>query len=147
MRRAHVVLAVLGLVALCFCTEGIAQELPYTEGSVWQVTFVRTQPGMQLKYLENLQANWKKVMDEGKKQGLILSYRILSGAAATMDDWDLMLMVEMKNMAMLDGLDDKFMEIEKKVVGSEEKADALMMDLSQIREIMGSKLTREVTLK
>ncbi|MFQ6104020.1 MAG: hypothetical protein ACE5OP_06970 [Candidatus Glassbacteria bacterium] len=147
MKRSWAVFAILGFLFLSFSIESFAQELPYTEGSVWQVTFVKTKPGMGLKYLKNLQTNWKKVLDEGKKEDLILSYKILSGSAATRDDWDLMLMVELKNMAALDGLEEKFMAIANKTIGPEDEQDALMTNLGEIRKIMGSKITRELIFK
>ena len=132
---------------LCFPGLGFSQELPYKEGTVWEVTFVKTKEGLGLDYLKNLQAVWKKVMDEGKNQGLILSYRLFSAAAANKEDWDLMLMVESKNMAALDGFDTKFQAIAAKVVGSEDQQRQGAISRNEIREILGSKLVRELVLK
>jgi hypothetical protein len=127
--------------------QSTAQDLPYTEGSVWDVSFIRIKPGMDTDYLKSLAAGWKKVFDEAKKDGLVLSYKILSGSAANKDDWDMMLMVEYKNMATLDGLETKFDAINKKVVGSESQQKEVMTKRVEMREIIGGKLLRELLLK
>ena len=135
------------LLFISLSTQSTAQELPYKAGTVWEVTFVRTKPGMTNDYLRNLAANWRNENEEAKKQGLLLSYKILSGSAANKDDWDLMLMVEYKNMAALDGVDEKFEAIGAKIVGSQEQQKAGYIKRSEIREIFGSKIVREISLK
>ena len=135
------------LLFISLSTQSTAQELPYKTGTVWEVTFVRTKPGMTNDYLRNLAANWRNENEEAKKQGLLLSYKILSGSAANKDDWDLMLMVEYKNMAALDGVDEKFEAIGAKIVGSQEQQKAGYIKRSEIREIFGSKIVREISLK
>ena len=76
--------------------------------------------GMGDDYLHSLALTWKAENEEAKKQGLILSYKILSGAAANETDWDLMLMIEFKNMSSLDNVDEKFRAIDAKIYGTEE---------------------------
>ncbi len=135
------------LVLLSLPTQSTAQELPYKEGTVWEVTFVKTIPGMSNDYLRSLAANWRNANEEAKKQGLILSYRILSGSAANKDDWDLLLMIEYKNMAALDGANEKWEAIDAKIFGSPEQRKVLYTKRSEVREIVGSKVVREITLK
>ncbi len=120
---------------------------PYTEGSVWDVTMVRTKAGMTDDYLKALAKNYKSVMDEAKKQGTVLSYRMLLGDAANKDDFDILLMVEYKNMAALDGLRDKMDPIEMKSFGSEDQMRQAAGKRAEVREILGSKTMREITLK
>ena len=83
-------------------------------------------------------------MGEAKKQGLIVSEKTLSGDAAGRDDWDLMLMVEYKNWAALDGLQDKFDAVALKMVGSEEKRMQLGIKRNDLREILGGKTLQEI---
>jgi len=73
-----------------------AADRPYTQGSVWTVTFVRVKPGLNSQYLGDLASTWKRVMDEARKQQLIVSYKILGGNPGNREDWDLMLLVESK---------------------------------------------------
>ena len=135
------------LVVLSLPAQSTAQELPYKEGTVWELTFVRTKPGMENDYLRNLAAVWRNENEEAKKQGLILSYKILSGLAATEDDWDLLLMIEYKNMAALDGIGEKYNAIDVKIAGSPEQQKAGVNKRGEMRVILGDKLVREITLK
>ena len=127
--------------------ESLSQNLPYNEGAVWVITFVRTEPGMKNDYLRNLAEVWRIGSEEAKKQGLILSYKILSGFAANQEDWDLMLMIEYKNMAALDGFDEKDEAINVKVIGSQEQQKVGITKRSEMREILGDKIVREIILK
>jgi hypothetical protein len=140
-------LSILLLFAVCCSTTGLGQDLPYENGSVWDLTFIKTKDGKDLDYLKNLTQNWKRVMEEAKKEGLILSYKIISASASNKDDWDLLLMTEFKNYAVFDGLDEKFYALATKMIGSEEETDKLMINLTELREILGSKLGQEIFLK
>jgi len=140
-------LAILLLFAVYVSTNCLAQELPYENGSVWDLSFIKTKDGKDLDYLKNLSKNWKSIMDEAKKEGLILSYKIISASAGNKDDWDLLLMTEYKNYAVFDGMDEKFYALATKMMGSEEETDKLMVNLTEMREILGSKLGQEIYLK
>ena len=63
---------------------------------------VKAKAGMTDDYLKGLAKTFKGAMDEVKKQNLIIDYKILLGEAATPQDFDILLMVESKNMAALD---------------------------------------------
>jgi hypothetical protein len=126
---------------------GLAQDKPYTEGSVWTVTFVKVKPGMMDLYLRDLGANRKKLMEQAKKDGLILSERLLSGDATGREDFDLILMVEFKNWAAFDGLSDKFRVLAEKMVGSEDKQTQMMVKRTEVREILGTKTMQEIFLR
>lgn len=137
-------------VALLTASAGLCSaqsDAPYTEGSVWNVTMVKTKPGMDDRYLKGLAKSFKGTLDEAKKQNLIISYKILLGGAATANDFNILLMVESKNMAALDNAREKFDPIAKKVEGSVEEQEDTMVKRLDIREIIGEKLMREVTLK
>jgi hypothetical protein len=82
-----------------------------------------------------------------KKQGLIMDYKILIGNDATPQDFDILLMVEFKNMAAFDGLREKADPIADKILGNEDAQRQGAIKRMEIREIMGNKLMREVTLK
>jgi len=122
-------------------------DAPYTEGPVWTVTMVKAKAGMTDEYLKGLAKTFTSAMDESKKQGLIIDYKILLGPAATPQDFDILLMVELKNMAALDGFRDKADPIARKIQGTPEQQLATQTKRLEIREIMGTKDMREVTLK
>src|SRR6266581_6163862 len=93
-------------------------DAPYTEGPVWNITMVKAKYGMGDEYLKGLAKTFKGALDEAKKQNLILDYKILLGDAATQQDFNILLMVESKNMAALDDAREKFDPIARKVEGS-----------------------------
>jgi len=135
------------LVLMLAAQTGFGQEKPYKEGSVWTVTFVKVKPGMMDTYLRDLGANRKKLMEQAKKDGLILSERLLSGDATGREDFDLILMVEFKNWAAFDGLSDKFRALAEKTVGSEDKQMQMMTKRTEVREIVGTKTMQEIFLR
>ncbi len=135
------------LVLMLAAQTGFGQEKPYKEGSVWTVTFVKVKPGMMDTYLRDLGANRKKLMEQAKKDGLILSERLLSGEATGREDFDLILMVEFKNWAAFDGLSDKFRALAEKMVGSEDKQVQMMTKRTEVREIVGTKTMQEIFLR
>ena len=152
---AIIIAASAGAVSVC-SAQGSAKaavnpasttNAPYTEGAVWQITMVKTKPGMGDDYLKTLAKTFKAANDEAKKQGIITDYKILSGDAATTQDFDLLLMVEYPNMAALDGLREKTEPIFDKIIGNEDQQRQLAVKRIEIREIMGGKTMREITLK
>ena len=122
-------------------------DAPYTEGPVWNVTMIKVKPGMGDEYLKSLNKTLKLSLEEGKKQNLIVDYKILLGNAATPQDFDILVMVESKNMAALDNGREKFDPIARKIVGPTEQQQAIAVKRLDIREIIGTKLMREITLK
>lgn len=124
-----------------------AQSNDYKDGSVWDMTLVKTKTGMGDDYIKSLRSTLKVMYDEAVKQGLILSYKVLQGPSANRDDFDMMLMTEYKNMAATEGQDEKWKAIRDKVIGGEPQEKKLMTDRVEVREIMGSKMMREVIFK
>jgi hypothetical protein len=120
---------------------------PYTEGPVWELTMVRTKPGMTDDYLKNLANAYKSTSEEAKKQGIIVDYKILIGDAVNRDDYDILLLLEYKNMAAFDGLRDRTDPIARKLIGSEDQMREASVKRMEIREILGTKTMREITLK
>jgi hypothetical protein len=141
------------IVALAALSLGIASpcvaqsDAPYTEGPVWTVTMVKTKAGMSDEYLKELGKTLKASLEEAKKQNLVVDYKILLGADATPQDFNILIMVESKNMAAQDNAREKFDPIARKVVGTTDQQQAIQVKRLDIREIIGTKLMREITLK
>ena len=133
----------LGIPSLC----PAQSDAPYTEGPVWTLTMVKTKTGMTDEYLKELAKSLKASLEEAKKQNLVLDYKILLGNPATPQDFNILIMVESKNMAAQDNARDKFDPIARKVVGTADQQQAIQVKRLDIREIMGTKLMREITLK
>lgn len=93
------ILSLVVFLIISFGTKSFAQDRSYKDGTVWTMSFIKVNPGQDETYLNSLKTSWKAVHDEGIKQGLILSYKILAGNASSPNDWNLVLMVEYKNLA------------------------------------------------
>jgi hypothetical protein len=140
-------LVLIFALTMVLTINSFAQERSYKPGSAWAVSFVQVKNGMGVDYLNSLKTTWKAVQDEAIKQGLILSYKIFEGNASNPDDWQIMLMVEYKNLASMEGMDDKWEAIQKKVVGNEEDQKKLRELRVNMRTMYGTKLMREVVYK
>lgn len=120
---------------------------PYTEGPVWTLTMIRTKAGLSDDYFRQISATVKPAYEAEKSQKIILDYKILQGDSMGPNDYNIVIMVEYPNMAGLDGLRDKTDPILEKVMGSEDQRRQLAVKRLDIRDILGTKTMREITLK
>lgn len=120
---------------------------PYTEGPLWEVQFVKTKPGMGDLYLKNLSEGWIKMMTAAKKQGLITDFKVLSSEPASQNDWDLMLLYQVKNYAALDGMNDKMDKLAEQLFGGEDTQHQNAVSRNDLRELYGGKMTQELIFK
>ncbi|MBS1657743.1 MAG: hypothetical protein JST18_06560 [Bacteroidetes bacterium] len=120
---------------------------PYTNGSVWTMQMINVKPGMMKEYTTSLKNTVKLVNDEAVKQGLILSYKILSGASANPDDFNFVILTEYKNMAAMEGKEDQWDAIRAKIMGNDDAQKQIMQTRTAQRDIYGSKMMREIILK
>jgi hypothetical protein len=120
---------------------------PYRNGSVWQVSTIKVKPGMDTAYLEYLATDWKRLSDAAKKEGLILSYKVLVGEAHGATDWNLLLLTEYKDLASLEASEDKFEALAQRQVGDDAKQMQGYRNRAEIREVLGGRLLREIVLE
>lgn len=136
----------LGLLAV-FTFQAIAQE-HYTEGPVWRVTLIRVKPAQEDAYLTSLRQNTKPLLDEQKRQGIIMDYKVfLKETSNSPQDWDIAVAVQYKNHAAMDGLTAKGEAIRDKILGGKQKEQQVAQQRVDIREIVASELLQEVILK
>ena len=109
---------------------------PYHNGSVWTIAFIRIKPGMDTAYMNYLAGSWKAEQEAQKKDGNILSYKVLSAEGHTPGEFNLMLMTEYKNLATMEGNEDKSEAVAQKVVGNDEKQMQGYKERLEIREVM-----------
>ena len=104
-------------------------------------------------YLEQLTRMYIPMMQAAQEAGLIKSFKILRGGYSNMDDFDLMLLVETENMAMMDEdpeRDARWDAVREKVrasLGGEDAEDEIQATYRKIRTIQGQKLMRELVRK
>ena len=102
--------------------------------------------------LEQLSRMYMPMMKAAQEAGLIKSYKLLTGGYSNMDDFDLMLLVEIENMAALDETPEreaKWKAVREKVRASlgQDAEDEIQATYRKIRSIQGSKLMREQILR
>lgn len=146
MRRVSPFVLLMFFISISFNTSAQTNK-PFTYGSLWQIGFIQVKPGMGDAYLKNLSDNWAKVMKQAKADGLIMDFKVLEAEAATKDDWNLVTMFQLKNFSALDGLDEKMEVIRDKIVGTEEAQMKGSITRNDLRQIFGSKTTRELIFK
>jgi hypothetical protein len=119
----------------------------YTEGTVTTVTSIRTKPGMFDAYMKWLDTTGKQLREDEKKTGVILEYSVYSVMPRSPHDPDLYLTVTYKNMAALDGLDDREEPLTKKIWATRDASAKAAVDRESLREILGTQLIRRLDLK
>jgi hypothetical protein len=135
-------------VLVCLFTPALFAQENYNEGPVWRVSLVRVKPNHMDEYVTSLRQVTKPFIEEEKRQGLIVDYKIfVKETKSNPQDWDLCLAVEYKNHAALDGLGGKVEAIRDKVLGGKQEAHQLGEKREEIREIISDELLREIYLK
>jgi hypothetical protein len=148
MRLKRTFIGSLMLLVLIVGISVFAQvNRPYRNGSVWSIAFIRMKPGMETAYLNHLAGPWKANQEAAKKEGLILSYKVIGTEGHTPGDWNVMLMTEFKDLATMEANEDKGDALAQKMVGNDEKQMQGYKDRSEIREVMGDRLAREIVLE
>jgi len=140
-------LCALAVFALLLAPALLAQE-HYTEGPVWRISLVRVKPTQMDAYLTSLRQSSKPLLDEEKRQGIIMDYKIfLKETKNNPEDWDLCLAVEYKNHAAMDGLAAKGEAVRDKILGGKQPAQQVAEKRAEIRELVSSELLQEIMLK
>jgi hypothetical protein len=120
---------------------------PYRNGSVWSIGFIAMKPGMETAYLNYVAGDWKREQEALKKDGQIISYKVLTTEAHGADDWNIMLMTEYKDMATMEANEAKADNLLQTVIGTDEKQMQGYRDRLQIREVLENRLAREIILE
>ncbi|PYK69340.1 MAG: hypothetical protein DME45_02640 [Verrucomicrobia bacterium] len=108
---------------------------------------IKAKYGLEDDYFKNLHATLKGPLDEAKKEKVILDYKILFGEAAFPQDYNVMILLEFANMAAFDNLRDKFDPIFIKAAGSVDQQTQIQVKRLDVREVLGEKIMREISLK
>jgi hypothetical protein len=139
----------LAAALMLFSAIAAAEEArPYTEGRVTHVSYIKVKPGMFDTYLKWLATDHKPLMEEYKKQGIILDYKVYNtNESHNPSEPDLILTVVYKNMAAFDGLDERADPVAAKVFGPRQKRAEAAISREAMRELLGDRLIRELILK
>ncbi len=148
MKYKRILVGSLVASVLLLCISVVAQvSRPFRNGSVWSVSFIRMKPGMETAYLNYIATDWKRNQEEAKKEGLILSYKVLTTEAHGTGDWNIMLMTEYKDLATMEANEPKEDALGQRVVGNDQQQMQGYRTRAEIREVMGGRLAREIILE
>lgn len=148
MKVRSIVAISLAAVALIVSAVTIGQvRRPYQDGTVWNVSYIRVKPGMDTAYRNYLATEWKRQQDALKKEGLILSYKVIASEPHNPADFNLMLMTEYKNLAAMEAGQDRADNLAQTVIGNDQKQMQGYKDRLEIREVLGTRLSREIILE
>jgi hypothetical protein len=128
-------------------TVAVADDHGYTEGTVSQVSAIRTVDGHFDDYMMWIDTVWKKEQEAAKKAGYIVSYEVFMGQPRTESDPDVYLMITYKNFAALDDWIVKGDTVAKQVEGSVAASNQSEADRGKIRRVLGSETIQTLNLK
>jgi len=147
MKQTIRLTARLMLLLLLSLGTAIAQD-QYTEGTVDRVTLVHILPGHFNAFMDDLKTNIKPIWEAEKSAGIIENYNIfLNQTKANIDDWDIGFVLTYKNMAALDGLGMKVLELRMKQYGDKNKEQQVITKRVENAVSIASYLIRNITLK
>jgi hypothetical protein len=136
------------VVFLLLLTPALFAQEHYTEGPIWRVQLIRVKPTHFDEYLASLRQSTKPMIEEEKRQGLIVDYKVfIKETKSNPEDWDICVAVQYKNYAAMDGLSARMEAVRDKVLGGKQPAQQLSEKRAEIREIISSELLQEVFLK
>jgi len=139
--------ALLAVTMTIAASAALAADKPYTEGTIWTMTTIRVKPGQFEAYMRDVLPMRKKIDEEAKKEGLLLSSHVLSGQSSNAEDYDLVILEEFKNWAAFDGISAKYDTIIAKIGSSEEQQTQSMEKRVELRAIVGEKTLQEIVPK
>ena len=118
--------------------------------SVYVISTIDLEPNVDAQYLNQMKRTWGNNMDVFLEEGLVEEYHIFKSVNQYDGDFDLLLMVKYKNLAMFDSnkrnnkrWDDAFEKARKKL--SQQQSDQITGTFPKMRTILDSKMMREIT--
>lgn len=147
MKHNRILVALLVALVLTLSVAVFAQvNRPYRNGTVWNIGFIRMKPGMDTAYLTYIAGDWKREQEALKKDGQIISYKILQTEAHGSTDWNLMLMTEYRDLATYEKNLEKADALLQTVIGNDEKQRQGYRERLEIREVLQDRMAREIVL-
>ncbi len=132
---------------LAMAGPAMTQERSYQPGSVWTASRIKVLPGQFDNYMDFLDGQWKRIQEFGKKEGVVLSYHVLSVNNARKDEPDLILLVEMRDYMTVAQQDAFNNRMNAFLASDDRKQAAASAARGPMREQQGSVEYQELILK
>jgi hypothetical protein len=134
-------------LSLMLVSASLAQD-QYTEGAVERVNLIRILPGHFNGFMADIKTNLQPIWDAEKADGLIIGYHVfLNQTKSSPEDWDIGVSLEYKNMASLDGLAQKVLDLRMKQYGDKSKEQKVIDKRVESAQTVASYLIRNITVK
>jgi hypothetical protein len=125
----------------------MAQQI-YSDGPIWRVFIVRSKPAQLDNYLKNFKEVTVPCMEEEKKLGLILDYKILLNTKkADPQDWDVLIAYQFKDQAAYEAFVPRDDAIETQHDGGPEGRKTLSALRATMKETLRTVFVKEINLK
>jgi hypothetical protein len=125
-----------------------SQNPNYDVGPVWRITYFHVKPGQGEAFWKDMRENLKPVYESLKKEGFISDYKVWTNATTdNPNDWDVAVGLMFANWAALDQADAKAATLVAKHYGSRDAMVEAGKKRNDLREVVMSKLAREVMPK
>lgn len=136
------------LLALLAFSTAQADDRAYNDGgSVWTIGYIETKPGHFDDYIADLNRVWRAYLDEQKKDGDVLSYKMIPIAFPRDGEPNLILMVEFKDWSAFNRGNAYFDTMAEKLQGSIDAATQSNIDRGELRNLRGGLVGQEITFK
>jgi len=143
-----VLLAIPFVVTLLTALPAYSQNPNFDVGQVWRVTYFHLKPGQGEAFWKDFRENLKPVYESLKKEQIISDYKVWTNATTeNPNDWDVAVGLMFANWAALDQVDAKAATIVAKHYGSRDAMIDAGKKRNDLREVVMSKLAREVMPK
>jgi hypothetical protein len=140
--------ATLFVVTLLTALPACAQNPNFDVGPVWRVNYYHIKPGQGEAFWKDFREHVKPVYEALKKEGLLSDYKVwLNIVTDHPDDWDVAVGLLFSNYAALDQVDAKAATIVAKHYGSRDAMVEAGKKRNDLRDVVASRLAREVTPK
>lgn len=142
----------VGLLFTGFASAATADLEPWSDydisSTLSNVTTIKVDSNMIDKYLEGLKTTWAPANDVAVELGQIEGYSVFVSQLANSGDFNVVLVVRMKDASDMQPNQDDYNAFMKKWGEENQKrTDEIVVTYPDIREITGEYLLREITFK
>ncbi len=128
--------------------QSATQKTPYTEGPIWRLFFMRSEPGQLDNYMKNFKERTYPAIIEEKKQGIILDFKILVNTQnADPQDWDIIVAYQFKDQASYETFLPANAKLEGDLVGGPDGTKVTAAQRAGMKKTLSTVFVKELILK
>jgi hypothetical protein len=139
----------VALATLLLAIPAIAQIYRYySPGTIWTVTTIRIQSGMDPAYFQYLDGDFKKESDALVNAGYMKSYKVLRTLDDDQSSWNMLILREYKSLAEMEADEEKSDKLSSDVMHEDDQKEMQgNQDRLKVREVLSTRTARELILK